>query len=118
LLAAAFYLLTLAVAAGTTLGLLHLRGSSRPPLAAGLLHAAAGLVGLVLLLPIALGPPRGIAAGAATFGPIAGWLLVGALLTGAVVLLRRRSGPNVMMAIHAGIAISGYVMLLAWYAVG
>ena len=36
----------------------------------------------------------------------------------AVVLLRRRSGPNVMMAIHAGIAVSGYVMLLAWYAVG
>jgi len=118
LLTAAICLLTLVVAAGAVLALLHLRGTVRPPLVAGISHAAAGLVGLFLLLPVAFGPPRGTDAGAAAFGPVAGWLLSGALLTGLLVLLRRRNGPSVMMAIHAGIAISGYVILLAWYAVG
>jgi hypothetical protein len=118
LLQASFWLLTLAVAAGTILALLHLRGGSRPPLAAGLAHAAVGTLGLILLLPFAFGAPRGIASGSAAFGPIAACLLIGALLTGAVVLLRRRNGPVVTMAIHAGLAIAGYVMLLAWYAVG
>ena len=118
MLTAAFYLLTLAVAAGTILALLHLRGHLRPPLVAGFSHAAFGVVGLVLLLPVALGPPRGTAAGAAPFGPISAGFMVAALLTGIVVLLRRHNGRAVVMAIHAGIAISGYVMLLAWYSVG
>ena len=117
MLTAAFTVLTLAVAGGTILGLLHLR-ATRPPLPFGIIHAIAGAVGLALLLPVAFGPPRGVAAGAGLFGPTAAWLLVAALLTGAVVLQRRRNGPVVMMAIHAGIAITGYLLLLAWYSVG
>jgi len=65
-----------------------------------------------------LGPARGTAADAAAFGPIAGWLLGGALVTGALIFLRRRRDPAVTMAIHVGIAITGNIMLVAWYAVG
>ena len=114
----AITVLTLAVAAGTLLGLLHLRatdGATRPPVAAGVAHGLCGLIGLVLLLPVAFGPPLGAAAGAAAFGPVSAWMFAGALLSGAAILLRRRRNPAVLMAIHAGIAITGYVMLLAWY---
>jgi hypothetical protein len=42
-------------------------------------------------------------------------LLFGAaLLSGVVVWLRHRTAPAVMMAVHAGFAITGYVLLLAW----
>jgi hypothetical protein len=121
LLKAAFYVVTLAAAAGAVLALLHLRGTeagSRPPAWAGIAHGGVGAVGLALMVPVLLGPPRGTAAGAASFGPIAAWLLGGALVSGAAVLLRRRNGPTVTIAVHAGIAITGYVMLLAWYSVG
>jgi hypothetical protein len=118
-LAAAFYALTLAVAAGTILALWHMRaieGAPRPPLAAGIAHGLAGAVGLLLLIPALLGPPRGAAAGAASFGMIAGVLFAAALLSGVVLLLRGRAA-SVTMAIHAGIAITGYVVLVAWFAV-
>jgi hypothetical protein len=39
-----------------------------------------------------------------------------AVLTGIVMLLLRRQG--VVMAIHAGIAITAYVLLLAWSSLG
>jgi hypothetical protein len=42
-------------------------------------------------------------------------LFAGALLTGGVLLLRRKGA---VMAIHAGIAIIGYVLLLAWNSLG
>jgi hypothetical protein len=120
MLTAAFALLTLAVVAGTVLGFLHLRetGAAHPPVAAGLAHGAVGAIGLALLFPIALGPPRGAAEGAAVFGPVSAWLLAAALAAGMGVLLRRRHGSGVTMAIHVGIAITGYTVLLAWYLVG
>lgn len=121
MLTASLCLLSLAVAAGTILSLLHVRATEpamRPPLLAGLAHGSAGAIGLALLLPVGFGPPRGLSAGAASFGPVAAWLFLAAAGTGAIVLIRRRKGPNVMMAIHAGIAITGYVMLVAWYSVG
>ncbi len=121
MLQAAFYVLTLAVAAGTILALWHMRatdGTGRPPPAAGIAHGLAGITGLALLIPVLLGPPRGIAAGAGSFGQIAGWLFAAAILTGATILVRRRNAPTVTMAIHSGIAITAYVMLVAWYSVG
>jgi hypothetical protein len=47
-----------------------------------------------------------------SFGTIAAILFTGALLTGIIMLLFRRK--TIVMAIHAGIAITGYVLLLAW----
>lgn len=107
------------MAAGTVLALWHLRATdaaSRPPLAAGIAHGIAGAVGLAVLLFVLRGPERGVAAGVGSFGVTAAVLFAGALLTGLVLLALRRK--TVAMAIHAGIAITGYVLLLAWNALG
>ena len=100
------------------LALWHLRatdGASRPPLAAGIAHGVVGVAGLVLLLLALQGPARGVAAGVGSFGTVSALLFAGALLTGGVLLLRRKGA---VMAIHAGIAIIGYVLLLAWNSLG
>jgi hypothetical protein len=110
------WVLTLAVAAGSALALWHLRGTSRPPRVAGIAHGVVGAAGLVVLLLALRGPARGVAAGVGSFGTVAAVLFGGALLTGGVLLLLRRRG--VVMAIHAGIAITGYVLLLAWNSLG
>ena len=121
MLQAAFYLLTVAVAAGTILALWHMRATdaaTRPPWVAGIAHGTIGAAGLALLVPDVLGPPRGVAAGAGSFGPVASWLFAAAIVTGGAILARRGKGPAVTMAIHSGIAITAYVMLVAWYSVG
>jgi hypothetical protein len=120
LVSAAVWVLTVAVVAGTILALWHLRstddGASRPPLVAGLAHGAVGALGLVLLLLALRGPPRGVEAGAGAFGTTAAVLFAAAVVTGLVILAIRRKA--IVMAIHAGIAITAYVLLLAWDAVG
>lgn len=120
LISIAVWVLTIAVAAGTVLAFWHLRaadGASRPPLAAGIAHGIVGLVGFAfLLLALLRGPPRGVAAGVGSFGTVAAVLFAGAALSGVVLLLLRRQ--TVVMAIHAGIAITGYVLMLAWNSVG
>jgi hypothetical protein len=75
-----------------------------------------GVAGLGVLLLVLRGPARGVDAGVGSFGTVAAALFAGALLTGIVLLLRHRKG--VVMAIHAGVAISGYVLLLAWSSLG
>jgi hypothetical protein len=119
LVSIAFWTLTLAVAAGIGLGLWHLRASesgSRPPLAAGIAHGTVGAIGFCVLLFALRGPPRGVGAGVGSFGPMSAVLFAGALSTGiSMLLLRRRV---IVMAIHAGIAVTGYVLLLAWNTLG
>ena len=115
MLAVAVWVVTLAVAAGSGLALWHLRdidGESQPPFAAGIAHGVVGTIGLILLLLALRGPARGIASGVGSFGTIAAVLFGAALLTGAVMLFLRRKA--VVIAIHAGLAITGYVLLLAW----
>jgi len=115
----AVWILTLAVAAGTTLGFWHLRateGIKPPPIAAGIVHGITGTIGLGALTFGLRGPPRGVGTGVSAFGPTAAILFAAALLTGIILLLLRRK--PVVMAIHAGIAITGYVLLLAWNALG
>ena len=119
MVSAAVWILTLAVAAGTVLGLWHLRADEavpRPPLAAGLAHGIIGTIGLAALLWALRGPPRGVDTGVASFGPTAAVLFSAALVTGIALLLLRRK--SIVMAIHAGIAIAGYVLLLAWNSLG
>jgi hypothetical protein len=121
LLTAAVWILTLAVAAGTALALWHLRATgagSRPPAAAGIAHGVIGAAGLAVLLLVLRGPPRGVAAGVGSFGSTAAVLFGAALLAGLIVLWRRRTGPAVTMAIHSGLAVTGYVLLLAWNGLG
>jgi hypothetical protein len=114
---AAVFLATLAVAFGVGLGLWHLRGS-RPALLIGVVHGIFGSGALGVLLLALRGPARGVAAGAGSFGSIAAMFLAAALLTGIMVLVRRRNAPAVTVAIHSGLAITGYVVLLAWNALG
>jgi hypothetical protein len=101
------------------LALWHLRaaeGARRPPLVAGIAHGGVGAAGLTLLLLALRGPPRGVEAGVGSFGSVSAVLFAAAVLTGILLLLLRRKG--IVMAIHAGIAITGYVQLLAWASLG
>jgi LPXTG-motif cell wall-anchored protein len=118
LLLAALLLLTLAVAFGVGLGLWHLRAiGAGPPILYGTAHAVLGTAGLTALLLALRGPPRGEAAGAGSFGAIAATLFGLALMLGLGILLTRRRRPTVI-AIHAGLAVTGYLLLLAWYQLG
>ncbi len=69
-----------------------------------------------MLLFALRGPARGVGAGVASFGTIAAVLFAGALLTGVMVLLLRRNA--LAIAVHATIAITSYVLLLAWNSLG
>jgi hypothetical protein len=75
-----------------------------------------GAVGLAILLFALQGPARGVDAGVGSFGLVSAVLFAGAAVSGATMLLLRRKG--LVMAIHAGIAITGYVLLLAWNSLG
>jgi hypothetical protein len=101
------------------LALWHLRateGMSRPPLAVGIVHGVVGAAGLVILLPALQGPPRGADTGVGSFGTMSAVLFACAALSGVVLaFLHRRA---IVMVIHAGIAVTGYVLLLAWYSLG
>jgi hypothetical protein len=118
LITVAVWVLTCAVAAGTLLALLHLRATDKaslPPRVAGLAHGLVGATGLGFLLLALTGAARGIDAGVGSFGAISAGLFAGAILTGSLLLFRRN---GIVMAIHAGIAITGYVLLLAWNSLG
>jgi hypothetical protein len=86
------------------------------PIWVGIAHGTIGVVGLGLLLFALQGPARGVDAGVASFGTTSAALFAGAALTGVVMLRMRRRA--IVMAVHAGIAITGYVLLLAWYSLG
>jgi hypothetical protein len=116
LVTAAVWILTLAVVAGTGLGLWHLRGISRPPFVAGIAHGMVGAIGLGVLLIALRGPPRGVENGVGSFGTTAAVLFAAAGVTGVILLLLRRK--PLLMAIHAGLAITAYMLLLAWNSLG
>jgi|HubBroStandDraft_1064217.scaffolds.fasta_scaffold331767_2 hypothetical protein len=116
----AFTIMSAAVLAGIVLALLRLRGSP-PHWAVGVLHGVAGAAGLAALLLALRGPPRGVLTGVASFGAIAAVLAAVALAAGlAVATLTRHShgavGP--LLAVHATLAITAYVLLLAYVSLG
>ncbi len=122
MLTAAFSLLSIAVLAGSVLAVLHMReNAALPPLPWGLLHAATALAGLVLLAIAISGPVHGLRQGTAGFGAAAAALLVFAALLGAALLaarLRRGKVSDGLIGMHAMIAISGFVVLMAYYFAG
>jgi hypothetical protein len=116
----AFMILSAAVAAGIVLALLHLRGSP-PHWTLGALHGVAGAAALVALFLALRGPPRGVLTGVGAFGGIAAVLAAIALVMGlAVAALARLSHAAVklLIAVHATLAITAYVLLLAYVALG
>ncbi len=113
-----------AVLVGLLLAVRILRGAGAVlPLPLGLLHGSAGTAGLVLLILGLLGGPtsRGVATGSAGFGPAAAVGFVAALSLGVLLLglrLARRRPAGLAVAIHAGLAITAFVLLLGYLALG
>jgi len=73
---------------------------------------------LALLLLALRGPSRAVAEGAGSFGTIAAWLFGVALIVGGLVWVRRRRGPMLAILLHAVLAVTGWVVLIAWVSLG
>ncbi len=119
MLNAAFYLLTIAVVFGALLAVLHMRDASAaiPPWPLAALHALAALTGFGLLLVALQGPPRGLDQGTGSFGTIAAALFVVAAMFGGGLLaarLRGRRAGSTLIGIHAMLAVTGLVILMAY----
>jgi len=123
MLLAAFVILGAAVLLGSVLAVLYLRtkGAVAPPWTLAALHgllAITGLGGLALALP---GPPRGLDQGMASFGMIAAALMASAAVLGAGFLatrLRQRRLGGTAVAVHAMLAVSGFVILTVYVLAG
>ena len=111
-------LLLLAAGSGSMLAWRHVarRGGASLTIF-GAIHASLGIGGLIGLVLALQGPPRGVAMGAGMFGTIAAYLIAPALFVGLIVPFMRR-GKGLMIAVHAGVAITGIVIFLAWAALG
>ncbi len=117
----AFAFLSVACAFGAFLAMLVMRAdekAGRPPWRVAAVHGVLGGVGVAILLWGLWGAaPRGVAEGVGPFGWDAAGLLSAALLAGiAVLVLRRRSG--LLLALHAVLAMFGYVILAAYVSLG
>lgn len=118
----AFYLCCAAVALGAGLAVHFLRGPAlrRPPWPLPLAHGALGAAGLAALI---LALRRGLPAspwGTAGFGPAANVLLALALALGLAIALVgwRRRPPGLLVAVHASIAVAGFVVLWTLVSLG
>lgn len=122
MLTAAFAVLAVAVALGSLLGVLHVReGASLPawPLAA--LHGLFAIGGLALLVLALGGPARGAGQGTAGFGAAAAAILALAALVGAALMaarLRKGRVAQGLIGLHAMIAVTGFVVLAAYFFAG
>jgi hypothetical protein len=80
-----------------------------------------GAAGVALLLLALRGPPRGVLTGASSFGWQAAVLLGTALMAGIAiaVLARRRPGAaSGAIVVHALLAVTGYVLAIAYASLG
>jgi hypothetical protein len=115
----AFVVLAAAVALGTALAVLYLRGerAAAAPILLTTLHGLFGLGGFACLLLALRGPARGLDQGTGAFGVVAAVLLAAAALAGLWVLFvhhvrKRRAGT--LIGLHATLAVSGFVILAAY----
>ena len=107
----AFWLLLAAAVLGGGLALLYMCGRAlRAPWPIGILHGALGTTGLAALLLVLRNGLPPSAMGTTGFAPAAAVLLGIALLLGLVIGLRRRP-TGVLVAVHASVAIAGFVVL-------
>jgi hypothetical protein len=117
MLTLAFWILAATVVLGSGLAFAHLRASRLPPWPVGALHGVAGATGLAVLIMALQGPARGAEYGVSSFGPAATALVALALLMGLVVLLlarRFKRTSGLAIAIHSTIAVTAFVLLLAY----
>jgi hypothetical protein len=119
MLIVAFYALGAAVLLGSVLAVWNLRPQSikPPPWPLAALHALVAIGGLLCLAVALRGPPRGFDQGTASFGIISAVLIaLAALLGGGMLMgrLRKRRPASALIGIHAMLAISGFVILIAY----
>jgi hypothetical protein len=119
MLTAAFASLAAAVALGSALAVIHMRGRTAAaiPWPLGAAHGLLGIAGLTCLLLSLRGPPRGLDQGVASFGAISAGLIALAALAGGGILFmhvvkKRRAGS--LIALHATLAVTGFVILVAY----
>jgi hypothetical protein len=101
---------------GVTLGLRYLRGGGRWP-GAGIAHGLMGAAGFGLLVIALQGPRHGDAMGVGSFGIAAALLFGIALAFGPFIPISMRRTPRfagLLLATHATLAITAYVLFLAW----
>jgi len=109
-------LLGVTAAVGTALAIAVARRAPWPR-AVTLLHGGLALAGYGLLVAAVSGARRGAATGTASFGLVAIVLLSGAVLAGIALALLRRRKPglfSMLVGVHATLAVSGFVILLAY----
>jgi hypothetical protein len=114
----ALLLLTAAVTLGVVLGLQYLRGERSKPVVIGLhlLFGAGGLEVMALLLHGT--PDRRIEPAGSLLTPAAA-LVMAAMFSGLVAPMvgrKSRLTMNVALVVHVSVAITGFVLLLAWSA--
>ena len=100
-----------------TLALLYIRGASTRRPVVGVIHGVTGAVGFGLLVIALQGPRRGDALGVGSFGMFAAVLLAMTLAIGPCIPLLAKRSPRVagvVVATHASLAITAFVLFLAW----
>lgn len=122
MLTSAIILITIAVLAGSLVAVLHMReGAPMPAWPLGVMHGLIGLGGLALLGLTLRGPARGAGQGTQGFGLAAAAVLAVAALVGLALLaarLRKRRVNRGLIAVHATIAVTGFVVLAAYFFAG
>jgi hypothetical protein len=119
MLVSAFIILGIAVLIGCLLAILHswTDEGAMPPWWLAALHGLLAIFGLCCLALALRGPTRGLDQGTSSFGMIATVLIVLAALAGVRLLVTRafkKRITGVMIGIHATLAVSGFVILLAY----
>ncbi|WP_426168195.1 hypothetical protein [Sandarakinorhabdus sp. DWP1-3-1] len=104
------------VAIGAWLGLQYLKKAPRQRVLVGF-HLILGLSMLEVLAAMLRGTPDGAVVSARTLAIAAAGLIAAAVLSGLVAPLVGQARPKVIgpsLAVHAGIATTAFVTLLAW----
>jgi len=106
---------------GVALALMVMRGTGPRKPSLAIAHGVLGATGLALLLIVLQGPRRGDAMGVGSFGIAAATLFGIALVLGPSIPFLLKRSPRVsgvVIAGHASLAITGFVLFLAWISIG
>jgi hypothetical protein len=118
MLSLALALLSLAVLIGVAIGVRFLGDGRLPSRAIGAVHGLLGVSGLsALILALVSGTGTDDRYGTASFGPAAAVVAALAALAGAgIALFGRRAtrGIGFLVGTHASLAVTAYVLLLAY----
>lgn len=119
MLTTAIILLFIVVLLGTGLAVLDMAsGEATRFWLLAVLHGLGALAGFGCLVVALQGPERGLGEGTTSFGTLSAFLLLAAGLLGVNLLaarLRKRRLPGMLIGLHATVAVTGFVVLAAYY---